>query len=107
MNRSYNHIKRLVDNIEAVKSNKHRPGPGCPELRWHQVREKQGANQLDDKQCHTGFNYYEYDMPKFSTPSRAQNSLDRCLRSPNFQEHLEDPEHDQARHQAIHGHGRS
>ena len=19
--------------------------------------------------CHTGFNYYEYDMPKFGTPS--------------------------------------
>ena len=104
MNRSYNHIKHFVNNNEVVKSTKHRHG--CLELRWHQVHEKHGANQLDDKQRHTRFDYYEYNMLKFGTPSWAQSSLDRSTGSPNFQEHLENLEHDQARHQTIHGHGR-
>ena len=69
------------------------------------------ANQLDGKQRHTGFDYYEYDMLKFGTPGWAewaQCSLDRStssLKALNFQEHLEDLEHDQARHQGIHDHG--
>ena len=34
---------------------------------------------MDDKQRHPGFDYYEYDMPKFGTtgPGFAQRSLDR------------------------------
>ena len=65
------------------------------------------ADQLDGKQPHTGFDYYEYDMPKIGTPGwaqRAQCLLDRSSLS-NFQEHLKDLEHDQARHQGIHDHG--
>ena len=57
MNRSYNHIKHLVDTNEEVKSNRHRPGV-CV---WSHDRKDQ-ANYLDDKQRHTGFDYYEYDM---------------------------------------------
>ena len=68
--------------------------------------DKHEANQLDGKQHHAGFDYNEYDMPKFGiTPGgRAQSSLDRS--SLYFQAHREDFEHDQARHQGIHGHGR-
>ena len=62
------------------------------------------ANQLDGKQRHIRFNYYEYDMSKFGTPGwEAQRSLDRSRL--NLQEHFEDLEHDQARHQGIHDHG--
>ena len=68
---------------------------------------KHDANQLDGKQRHTRFNYYEYDMPKFGTPGWAQSSVDRGHGSLDFQEHHEDLEHDQARHQGIHGHGQS
>ena len=69
---------------------------------------KHEANQLDGEQRHTRFDYYEDDMPKFGTPGGwaqwAQLSLDRS--NLYSQEHLEDLEHDQARHQGIHGHGR-
>ena len=44
-------------------------------------------------------------MPKFGSPSCAQNSVDRS--GLNFQEHCDDPEHDQPRHQGIHDHGRN
>ena len=105
MNRSYNHIKHFIDNKDVVRSKNHRPG--SHELNWHPDRRlKHDANQLDDKQHHTGFDYYEYNMLKFTTPGWAQTSLDRSTSSFNFQEHLEDSEHNQARHQAIHGHGR-
>jgi hypothetical protein len=103
MNSFYNHIKNLVDISEYVISNLkdkvRRLGH-----QWTEVG-KHDANQLDGKQRHTGFNYYEYDMSKFGTPGCAQSLLDR--NSLNFQEHLEDPEHDQARHQGINGHGQS
>ena len=102
MIRSYNHIKYFVDNNEEVKSKRHPYG-----LTWHKRQGiKHKANQLDEKQRHTRFDYYEYDMPKSGTPSWAQSSLDSRTSGFNFQEHLEDPEHDQARHQTIHGHGR-
>ena len=104
MNRSYNHIKHLVNNNDIVKSSKQLPDNS----EWvHDPNLKQQSNQLDDKQRHSGFDYYEYNMLKFGTPSGAQSSLDRItsLSSLNFQEYLEDPEHDQPRHQSIHGHG--
>ena len=62
MNRSYNHIKHLVDTNDYVINITSISRP----LHW-QVAEHD-ANQLDGKHCHTGFNYYEYDMPKFGTP---------------------------------------
>jgi hypothetical protein len=43
----------------------------------------------------------------YGTPGYAQSSLERSISSIDFQEHLEDLEHDQARHQGIHSHGRS
>ena len=43
-------------------------------------------------------------MPKFITPGWAQSSLDRS--GLNNSCNLEEPEHDHARHQGIHGHGR-
>ena len=46
-------------------------------------------------------------MPKFGTPGWAQSSVDRGHGSLDFQEHHEDLEHDQARHQGVHGHGQS
>ena len=58
MNRSYNHIKHFIDTNEVVKSNIHRDGV-CV---WIHDR-KHCVNHLDDKQGHTGFDYYEYDMP--------------------------------------------
>ena len=68
--------------------------------RLHWQVEKHDANQLDGKQRHTGFDYYEYNMPKFCTPSWApswaQSLLDQS--GLNFQEHLEDFEHYQACH---------
>ena len=63
MNRFYNHIEQFVDTNEEVKSKRSR-------LTWHKCQGvKHGANHLDDEQHHTGFNYYEYDMPRFGTPS--------------------------------------
>ena len=67
--------------------------------------EKHDANQLDGKQRHTGFDYYEYNLPKFGIPGWAQSSLD--WNSVDLQKYLEDLVHDQARHQGIHGHGQS
>ena len=92
--RSYNHIKHLVDtNEQEVNSFTRRQDV------------KHEANQLDGKQRHTGFDYYENDMPEFGTSSWAQGSIDRRHGILNFQEYLEDLEHDQTRHQGIHGHG--
>ena len=104
-NKSYKniHIKHLVDNNEYVNKIGRR-------LHW-QIIVKQDANQLDGKQRHPGFDYYEYDMPIFGTTTPGwgdtQSSLDRSTTSNsfNFQEHLEDFEHDQARYQGIHGQG--
>ena len=92
INRFYNHNNHLVDTNGQVNS--------VRQLHW-QVG-KHDANQLNGKQRHTGFNYYEYGMPKCGTPGWAQSSLDRS------QEHfkVDDFEHDQARHQGIYGHGR-
>ena len=59
MNRFYNHIKHLVE------TNRYVSGISRP-LQW-QVGNHE-ANQLDGKQRHTGFDYYEYDMLKFGTP---------------------------------------
>ena len=99
MSRSYNHIKHFVDNNDYLQTN-------CKTWRRRSKFNEAGnhdANQLDGKQRHTGFDYYEYDVPKFGTAGRTQCSLDRS--SFNFQEHLEDLEHDQARYQSIYGHG--
>ena len=54
MDRSYNHIKHLVDSNEVFKSKKRRPG--CHELTLP-YDPKQHANQMGDKQGHTGFDY--------------------------------------------------
>ena len=105
MNRSYNHVKHFVENSDVVKSNRHWPGAIVSDFDRPQDP-KHHVNELDDKQRHTGFDYYEYDMPYFGTSSWIQSSLDRSTTSLNFQEH-HDPEHNQARHQAIHSHGRS
>jgi hypothetical protein len=87
MNRYYNHIKHLIDTDRQVKSEK--------SSRTQSQAGKHDANQLDCKQRHTGFDYYEYDGPKFGTPGSRLN----------FQEHLDDLEHDRGRHHGIHGHG--
>ena len=60
MNRSYNHIKNFADNNDVLISNIQ--WLGWRKLTW-QHHPKHQANQLDDKQRHTGFDYYEYDMP--------------------------------------------
>ena len=85
----------MVDSNGIIASNN---GP----LHWQDGKHE--ANQLDGKQRHTGFDYYEYNMPKFVTPGWVQSSLD--WNRINFQEQLEDLENDQACHQGIHGHGR-
>ena len=59
MNRSYNHIKHFVDDFNVVISKIRRRGG---KQTWIHDRVKHHANQLDDQQCHTGFDYYEYDM---------------------------------------------
>ena len=64
MNRSYNHIKSLVDNNDKIESNQRHLRS---RLKLNQAG-NHDANQLDGKQRHTGFDYYEYDMPKFGTP---------------------------------------
>ena len=92
MNSSYNYIKRLVDSNNIITSTN-----GS----LHRQDEKYETNQLDGEQRHTRFDYYEYNVLKFGTPSW----LDQYRI--NFQEHLEDLDHDQARHQGVHGHGRS
>ena len=72
-------------------------------LEWQIVKHE--ATYLNDKQCHTRFDYYEYDMSKLGTPGCAQSSLDRSSTSLSRQENLEDLEHNQARHQGIHSNG--
>ena len=59
MNRSYNHIKHFADRKDVVKSQRYYAG----EIRNWMRDPKHHANQLDDKQRHTRFDYYEYDMP--------------------------------------------
>ena len=54
MNRSYNHVKHLVDTNDYINT--------IDSWRLHWQAVKHDANQLDGKQCHTGFDYYEYDM---------------------------------------------
>ena len=110
MNRSYNHIKHLVDTHDWLIYQSEAISHVTIRRLWRQCINfavKHDANQLDGKQRHTGFDYYEYDMPKFGTPGWAHSSLNRSHGSLGFQEHLEDLEHDQARHQGIHGHGQS
>ena len=64
MNRFYNHIKHFADRKDIGKRRRRRIG-------LFRIRQgvKHDANQLDDEQHHTGFDYYEYDMPKFVIPS--------------------------------------
>ena len=107
MNRSYNHIKHFVDTTDYKKSSSDIAvlSPRC-----HVQVANYGANQLDDEQRHTGFDYYEYDMPKCGIPGWTQSSLDQRatnLTTINFREHHEDSEHDQARHQGIHKNGQN
>jgi hypothetical protein len=64
MYRSHNYIKHFVDKIDNVKN----INPSLPVHWLVGIRKHDDANQLDDKQRHTGFDYYEYDMPKFGTP---------------------------------------
>ena len=89
MNRSYNHINHLVDRNDIIITFK-------SPLHWQDVKHEE--NQLDDKQRHTRFDYYEYNVSKLGTPCWAQSSLDRSHVSLNFQEHSEDFENEQARH---------
>ena len=65
MNRSYNYIKNLVDNNDEVQGNP-KTWRRRSSLNFYQAG-NHDTNQLDGKQRHTGFNYYEYDMPKFGT----------------------------------------
>ena len=60
------------------------------------IRDHNGSHnssQLDWKQSHTRFNYYEYDMLKCAP---ASDPWSLVVRSSNldFLEHLEDSEHD-------------
>ena len=97
MNRSYNHIKHSFENNDIVNNIMAR-------LHWQDV--KHDVNQLDSKQRHAGFDYYEYDVLEFgTTPGRAQSFFDQSPGTLNFQEHLEDLVNDQTRHQGIHSHG--
>ena len=104
MNGSYNHIKHFVDRNDEVQNNL-KTWNGKLWLKFYHAG-NHGAKQLDGKQRHTGLDYYEYDMSKFGAPGWAQWA--KCLldwSSFNFQEDLEDLEHDQARRQGIHDHG--
>ena len=93
MNRFYNHIEHFVNSNDEGKIT----------IRHRRQVDKRKANQLDGKQHHTGFDYHEYDMPKCGTLIWAQSTLDWSRL--NFQEHLTDPEHDQARRQGMYSHG--
>ena len=98
----------MVDTSNHVKSRSDITELSSP--RWHVHVANYGANQLDDQQSQTWFNYYEYDMSKRGIPGWGQSSLDRStiiLSTTNFQEHFEDPEHDQARHQGIYSNGQN
>ena len=100
MNGFYSHIKHSVDTSDYYYVVKIQ---SILRLGLHCQNGEHEANQLDGKQRHTGFNYNEYDMPKFGILGWAQCLLNwNCV---SFREHLEDLEHDQARHQGIHGHG--
>ena len=108
MNRSYNHIKHFVDTTDYVESITDNIELSSPRL--HVPVANYGANQLDDQQSHTRFDYYEYDMPKCGVSGWGQSSLNRStikLSTINFQEHHEDSEDDQARHQGIHKNGQN
>ena len=69
VNRSYNHVKCLVDTDDEVRSNYN---TWRRLLTLHSLKFSQAGNhdadQLDGKQRHTGFNNNEYDIPKFGTP---------------------------------------
>ena len=108
MNRYYNHINHFVDTNDYFHSN-----ANTSTLRQHCLWQdlEHEAKQLDGKQRHTWFNYYEYDMPKFGTPdgwvqwAQIWNPFDR--NSFNFQKNHENFEHYQPRRHGIHGHGHS
>jgi hypothetical protein len=51
-----------VDNNEKIKNINH-----CRGCHW--LDGKHEANQLNDKQRHARFDYYEYGVPKFGAPS--------------------------------------
>ena len=69
MNRAYNHVKYFAENNEVVISNIHRSGSRRVERTHRDAHEKHQAKQLNDKQHNTGFDYYEYNMLMFGTPS--------------------------------------
>ena len=60
--RSYNYIKRLVDDNSIIKNSIKHKHVG-----------KHDTNQLDGEQRHTGFDYHEYDVPKVGTPGWVQS----------------------------------
>ena len=66
MNRSHNHIKQYVDSIDKVQSN-YSTWRSLECLKFNQAG-NHDASQLDGKQRHTRFDYYEYDTLKFGTP---------------------------------------
>ena len=103
MNRTYNHIKHLVERNDQIES--YNNTLGRKRTRYEQAG-KHHANQVNGKQRHSGFDYYyESDMLIIGSPGGwAQFSLDRS--NLYFQERVEDLEYDQARHQGVHGHGR-
>ena len=61
-----NHIKHLVDKYDQVHSN-YKTWRHLSRLKLNQAG-NYDANQMDGKQRHAGFNYYEYDMLKFGIP---------------------------------------
>ena len=93
----YNHIQHFMDTSDEVNGIIGSPIRGNDGD--HNGHHK--PSQLDWKQNHTRFNYFEYDTLKFAP---AENLGVRST-GLDFLEHLEDPEHDQSCHQSIYGHG--
>ena len=68
MNRTYNHVKHFVyrsDKFQSIAPN----FESTIITKWlmpccRQQAGNHDANNLDGKQRHTGFNYYEYDVSK-------------------------------------------
>ena len=90
MIRYYNQIKRLVERNDE--------GQSFFETwrRLHGPKFKgDHDHNLDGKQRHTGFDYYEYTLPKFVTPGGG------WAQWAHFQENLEYLEHDQACHRVF------
>ena len=74
-----NYIEHLIDTNNKILSIK-------------VEKAKYNPNQLDWEHCHSWFNYYEDDGPKFAIgPSNAQISIFRSR--PSLPIYLDDPKH--------------